>query len=146
MTDDSNIWPKLRKGEEDITESSDTCLRNVHPQFIVEGIVSSAAFMPTRNDEGELSTARSSKVSAEQHFNEFTHMNHQSAGVYEVATEDIRNEELRWIDNESIQEESIRMTGHAYIDYRVYSNGKTKKKARSLARHATLTYRPQGTE
>lgn len=144
MTDGENKWPVLLDGEIEITDSVDECYRNVHPALISEGIVSSSAFMPTARDEGQLSTARSTKVSAERHYKEFSQSGHESAGVYAIKTEDIRDEELRWIDNESVQPESVYMTGHAYIDYRLYPKDKMRKrKARSLARKAVLVFPDQ---
>jgi len=139
MTENSQNWPDLKTGEEDITNSSDTCFRN-------DGIVCSSAFNPSKDDEGELSTARSSKVSPQQHYEEFTQFGHQSAGVYSVTTDDIRKEELRWVDNDSLQEESLRVTGHAYIDFRLCSSKGAKKKARSLARKAVQAYLPHAEE
>lgn len=146
MTENSQNWPDLKTGEEDITNSSDTCFRNVHPEFISDGVVCSSAFNPSKDDEGELSTARSSKVSPQQHYEEFTQFGHQSAGVYSVTTDDIRKEELRWVDNGSLQEESLRVTGHAYIDFRLCSSKGAKKKARSLARKAVQAYLPHAEE
>ena len=141
MTDVENEWPILVDGEIEITDSDDECYRNVHPVLISDGVVSSSAFMPTARDEGQLSTARSTKVSAEQHYKEFSQSGHESAGVYAIKTEDIRDEGLRWIDNESVQPESVYMTGHAYIDYRLYPKDKVRKrKARSLARRAVRVY------
>ncbi|WP_137657783.1 hypothetical protein [Bifidobacterium moukalabense] len=141
MTENTQPWPALELGEEDITCSSDLCFRNVNPIFISEGIISSSAFMPTKGDEGELSTARSSKVTPRQHYDEFIQSGHSSDGVYSVTTDDIREEKLRWVDNESLQEESLYMTGHAYIDFRACtSKGTQKRKARSLARKAIQAY------
>ena len=117
MTENSQNWPDLKTGEEDITNSSDTCFRNVHPEFISDGIVCSSAFNPSKDDEGEFSTARSSKVSPQ-----------------------------RWVDNDSLQEESLRVTGHAYIDFRLCSSKGAKKKARSLARKAVQAYLPHAEE
>lgn len=143
MTEDTQPWPALELGEEDITYSSDLCFRNVNPILISEGVVSSSAFTPTKGDEGELSTARSSKVTSRQHYEEFVQSGHNSAGVYSISTDDIREERLRWVDNESLQDESLYMTGHAYIDFRACaSKGAQKRKARSLARKATQVYSP----
>ncbi|WP_288266518.1 hypothetical protein [uncultured Bifidobacterium sp.] len=141
MPDDAQKWPDLTSGEEDITNSKDVCFRNVHPEFITNGTVSSQAFRPSDNDNGQLSTARSSKVGAQQHYQEFTHFGHKSAGVYQISTNDIQEAGLRWVDNEANQEESLHMTGHAYLDYRIYSNSQIKKKARNLSRKATIAFR-----
>ena len=147
MSEDTQEWPDLDLGEEDITNSSDACFRNVNPKFFVNGVLSSAAFMPTQNDDGELSTARSSKVNHRQHYEEFTRRGLASSGVYSVTTDDIQEADLRWIDNDSLQEDSLRMTGHAYIDYRIYSSkGARKKRARLLAHKATRVYSPDSTE
>lgn len=147
MSEDTQEWPDLDLGEEDITNSSDACFRNVNPKFFVNGVLSSAAFMPTQNDDGELSTARSSKVNPRQHYEEFTRRGLASSGVYSVTTDDIQEADLRWIDNDSLQEDSLRMTGHAYIDYRIYSSkGARKKRARLLAHKATRVHSPDSTE
>lgn len=146
MTEEENKWPDLLDGEIEITYSTDECYRNVHPALISDGVVSSSAFMPTPRDEGQLSTARSTKVSAEKHYKEFSQSGHESAGVYAIKTEDIRDEELRWVDNESVQPESVYMTGHAYIDYRLYSKKVQKRKARSLAHKAVRVYPDQDEE
>lgn len=141
MTEDNQPWPALEDGEEDITYSSDLCYRNINPAFISGDFISSSAFMPNREDEGELSTARSSKVTPCHHYEEFVKSGHHSDGVYSVTAKDIREENLRWVDNESLQEESQFMTGHAYVDFRAcVSKGARKRKARNLARKAVCIY------
>ena len=41
--------------EHRLTDEAETLLRQVHPAFVVEGRVASAAFRPSSQDEGELS-------------------------------------------------------------------------------------------
>jgi hypothetical protein len=69
-----------------LTDTAELLWRNVHPSWIeTDGKLSSQAFRPTAKDQGRLSTARSGKVSAADHFAEYTaERGLASAGVWAV--------------------------------------------------------------
>ena len=60
-----------------LADSDELLFRQVHPSWKKpDGSTTSQAFKPTRKDSGRLSVDRSSKISAQQSFE-----NHQSVGV-----------------------------------------------------------------
>lgn len=101
-----------------LSDPDELLWRNVHPSWIDDGKVSSQAFRPTRKDAGRLSTARSSKVSAAQHFEEHTGRGLQSGGVWAVTVGDASNVSLTCIyDEHSLELPTPVPTGHTSIDF-----------------------------
>lgn len=133
-------WPALVPGEQEITDLEEQCYRNVHPSFIVSGRITSQAFHCTPKDNGQLSTARGSIVSAKKHYEEYKVL-HKTAGVCAVLRKDIYDNQLRWVDD-SANLEGATPTGHAYIDFRAYQDRAFRKKAKALSRCAMMVYQP----
>lgn len=63
---------ELEEGEELLTDVDELLWRNAHPAFVDEGVPTSQLFRLKPQDEGKLSTARSSVVNARDHFEEYT--------------------------------------------------------------------------
>jgi hypothetical protein len=69
--------------------------RQVHPSWVQDGVPSSQAFRPTKKDEGMLSVARGSMITAEGAFEHHTKvLGHQSAGSWGVTVDEVGNVEL----------------------------------------------------
>jgi hypothetical protein len=134
-------------GEEFEIEAGDELLwRQINPAFVDGGKVTSQAFTPTEKDRGELSTNRSSKVTAEAAFRHYTEIQgHKSVGVYAVSVDEVLSVELRAVDDFAT-EEGAKSPGHAYIDFKHIEATKRRKKIggklRDLAESRGWQYGP----
>jgi len=69
--------------------SSTLLLRQIHPNFLEEGIPSSQAFIPKPNDEGKLSVYDSDQISPSQAYTHYSEsLNLASGGVWGVTKEE----------------------------------------------------------
>lgn len=125
MADSSEIGP----GEEILTDPNQLLLRNIHPDWVVNGKVTSQAFRPTPKDERKLSTTSSSKVSAEDSFREYTEdFELASAGVWGVSVGEAADLSIRAIyDEHSPSIPKPCLTGHTSLDFAQISNNKAKR-------------------
>mgnify|MGYP003381897935 CR=1 FL=1 len=144
MSVNADEWPELSQGEEILTDSNELLWRQVHPQRINGGVISSEAFEPGRSDAKQLSCSRESKVSAREAFEHYTlTLEGKSAGVAAVSVEDVGsgapipgNESevasLRAVDDTASGVVDL-PPGHAYIDFRPLGSARATKKAKQLA-------------
>lgn len=144
MSVNADEWPELSQGEEILTDSNELLWRQVHPQRINGGVISSEAFEPGRSDAKQLSCSRESKVSAREAFEHYTlTLERQSAGVAAVSVEDVGsgapipgNESevasLRAVDDAASGAVDL-PPGHAYVDFRPLGSARATKKAKQLA-------------
>ncbi|WP_159048209.1 hypothetical protein [Streptomyces sp. XY511] len=127
--------PVLRPGEEIISNRDEKLWRQVHPVWVQDGRVTSQLFSPTPKDSGELSTTRSSIVSAEsahQHHTEA--MGLKSVGVYSVSVSDVEDVDLLAVDDSKAEGGDNRPPGHAFIDFKRVSSPKQIRKRASILR------------
>ncbi len=69
-----------------LTDPNELLYRQVHPQFIQKGRVSSQAFRPTPKDDGELSVSQGSRTSPEQAYQLYTQQRElHSAGTWSIS-------------------------------------------------------------
>lgn len=61
---------EVSDGEELLTTRDELLWRNAHPDWLVDGELTSQAFRPTPKDQKKLSSTRESKVAAEANFKE----------------------------------------------------------------------------
>lgn len=137
-------WPELSQGEELLTDPNERLWRQVHPQRISEGVISSEAFEPGRSDAKQLSCSRESKVSAEEAYAHYTlELRMQSAGVAAISVQDVEsgapipgNESavasLRAVDDTASGGSDL-PPGHTYVDFRPLGSARAAKKAKQLA-------------
>lgn len=125
MSDGDEVGP----GEEILVERDELVWRNAHPEWIVNGGLTSQAFRPTPKDRKKLSGARQGKVSAEDHFKEFTEdLGLASAGVWAVSVGEVQDEELRSIyDENSPSAPNPCPKGHTSLDFTTVSSSKAKR-------------------
>lgn len=101
--------------------------RQVHPNFIQSGRVSSQAFEPTRKDKKRLSVYDGDEFTPEAAWHHYMSESHRdSAGVLSVTVGECAKEDLETIlDNDSF-------TGHVLIDFRRLTTGGVKRAAKRL--------------
>ncbi|WP_369024082.1 hypothetical protein [Nocardia cyriacigeorgica] len=120
---------ELHDGEIELDDARELIWRNVNPNWVDGGKLSSQAFRPTPKDVGKLSGAREGKVTADKHFHEFTNeFALASSGVWAVTVDEARRVEVRCVyDAESESKPEPCPTGHTYLDYRVHGNSKIRR-------------------
>ncbi|WP_194293419.1 hypothetical protein [Actinomadura macrotermitis] len=133
-----NESEELRPGEELIGEVDEFLYRQVHPQFVQDGRVTSQAFRPTEKDAGELSISRGSQVSAEEAFIFHTaRLQLDSAGSWIVSVDEVGKIGLRAVDDQHAPTRPDPCPpGHGYIDFRSLQTQNALKKAASKLRDA----------
>ena len=107
-------------------------LRQVHPNFIQDGIITSQAFRPTPNDLGKLSCYDRDQITPEKSWEHYTQvLRRDSAGVVAVTVlECLRVCTQAYVDGVGYPE-------HAVIDYsNLSSNSKVRDASKRLARKA----------
>lgn len=118
----------LEEGESKV-ETSELLWRNAHPDFVDGDRLSSQAFRLSTDDEGKLSVARETLVTAEDHYKEYVgDFGLLSAGVWAVSTDEVWTEFVEVVDDGDVDDGHDRPLGHAYLDLRNH----TTRQARSL--------------
>lgn len=108
--------------------------RNVHPSFWDRNNnqPSSQAFRPTPKDESRLSVARSSVVSAIDHFNDFTrNLGLESSGVWSVTVQEAEDESLG-LDHDEHRLCGPHPKGHTSLLFQEHSKSQWDRIARRL--------------
>lgn len=124
--------------DEDLTgefTDSELLWRNVHPSFWDEdgGQPSSQAFRPTAKDEGLMSVAREARVSAQDHFVDYTETHClQSAGVWALSVAEVVSLELDLEHDEYVESRQPCPTGHTSIGFLALSGSQASKMGRRL--------------
>lgn len=107
-------------------------LRQVHPNFIQQGRVTSMVFRPTPKDVNQLSMYHGDMISAE---NAFIHYKLQlglnSCGVLAVEVQECHNEELSTVHDSDPYPE------HCFIDFTNFSKGEIERKSKKITQCAT---------
>ena len=98
-----------------------------------EGIPNSAAFMPTRKDEGKLSLDRSTLITAKQSQENFRAQGLNSAAVYGITPEECRETPEPIGCLASPLENNPH---HSHADFSELSKGQRKTKSQELLRRA----------
>jgi hypothetical protein len=110
-----------------LTDGDELLLRQIAPAFVVDGAITSAAFTPTRKDDGLLSVSRGSLVTPQQAWERHT----RDKGLKSVGTWGV-----------SVKESELPCHGdptddppddaHALIDFRGLSRGAVERRAKLL--------------
>lgn len=143
-------WPELGDGEELLTNPEETLWRQVHPQRLQKGRVSSDAFEPGSKDDKQLSCSRESKVTAtEAHRYHTEELRLSSAGCAAITIAEVESSHpivdgnpdvasLRAVDDTGTSIENLSLPpGHTYLDYRPFGSSRITKKAKQLAFYAS---------
>ena len=103
-------------------------LRQVHPDFVGENLISSQAFTPFPKDEGLLSVYDADLILAEQSYQHYTeNLKFSSAGVWGVLCA-----EAAVLDLSSRPDPLGNFAQHAVIDFTAHSTKTTRKLAKKL--------------
>lgn len=125
VSDNTEVGP----GEEVLTERDELLWRNAHPDWVVDGELTSQAFRPTPKDQKKLSSAREAKVSAEANFKEFTEeLGFESVGVWAVSVGEVQDQALRSVyDEHSPSTPTPCLKGHTSLDFTSASNNQARR-------------------
>jgi len=114
-----------------LTDHEELVWRNVNPAWVTKGRISSQAFRPTPKDKAKLSSAREQRVSAAEHFREFTEdLNLDSGGVWAVSVGEANAEDIPAIHDEHSPSMQGCPTGHTSLDF---TGTPAKSKQRKVA-------------
>ena len=117
-----------------IQEPEELLFRQIHPSQLQSGVVSSATFLPTPDDEEQLSVDRSSLTTAKGSFELFTGNGLASVAVCGVTVGEFGKEGLPCHPDPLPATESLKANpAHAYADYSgTTGTNKRKKLAQRL--------------
>jgi hypothetical protein len=120
---------EVSDGEELLTTRDELLWRNAHPDWLVDGELTSQAFRPTPKDQKKLSSTRESKVAAEANFKEYTEeFSLESIGVWAVTVGEAQDQTIPAIyDEHSPTIPSPCLTGHTSLDFTAVSNNQAKR-------------------
>lgn len=113
-------------------KNSTLLLRQVHPNFFLNEVLSSQAFMPFPKDEGKLSVYDNEMISVEAAYKHYTEdLGYQSSGVWGITCLEIEKEGLT---SESNPLENF--PSHALINFGATSKNECRKLAKRLKLYA----------
>lgn len=106
-------------------------LRQVHPNFVQQGRVTSQAFRPTPKDEHQLSVDNGDLITAQAAWQRFVSQPlNSSAGVMAISNEECTATGL------VVVEDGIPYTEHCYLDFSPFPRPEIERKAKLLSRAA----------
>lgn len=115
-----------------IDDPDELLFRQVHPNWIVDGIPSSQTFNPTKKDEGKLSIALGSKTDAEGAYRHHVEVRRlASVGTWAVAVG-----EASRAGRQAFPEPLDNDPAHGFVDFRGISRGDAEKAAKVLLSYA----------
>ncbi|RRD57900.1 hypothetical protein [Vandammella animalimorsus] len=106
--------------------------RQVNPNFLVEGVLTSQAFTPFPKDQGGLSVYDGDQVSPQEAYRHYTEEQHLlSAGVWGVSGEEVKSLDLSYCAD-PVEGNSA----HALIEFGQRTNKECRKLAKRLVEYA----------
>jgi hypothetical protein len=102
-------------------------MRQIHPNFLVNGKITSQAFFPSKKDENQLSMYDGTLFTAQESHAHFTSGGYLSVAVYGVVPSEVNE-----IGLESRPHEEGYFSGHVIIDFASASEKAARKFAKSL--------------
>jgi hypothetical protein len=108
--------------------------RQVHPNFVLAGRVSSQAFIPTPKDEGKLSVDLGSLTTPQAALARYRGEGRASAGVWSITVGECSSLGLPTVPDPITGEHPN--PAHAYVDFQGLSKADTRAKGQLLARAA----------
>jgi hypothetical protein len=126
----------LRNCEEAVEDSDELQWREVHPQWVANGVVARDAFVGVPASRAEVSTVRSSRRTAEQaHLYYVKDLGLKSAGTWAVAVAEVVKVSARVVDDAAC--DNVDTPGHSFIDLRNLTKPQQKAARVDLATRAT---------
>lgn len=121
---------KLDKPEE-------VLFRQIHPNWIDDGVPASIGFVPSEKDQDKLSVDRSSITDAESSHALYTSQGYKSDAVYGVAVGEFEEQGINcFSDPIKGNDNTIENLAHAYADYSAHTPSQQKKRAQLIKRKA----------
>lgn len=121
-----------------ITDDHETLLRQVHPQFLIDGVPSKQAFIATEQHEYLLSTKRE-RFGAERAYEAHAAIPLPTCGTWGFTVGEAKEAELPSVDDA----EHVGSEDHASVSYLDHdSQGKRAQRARKLKDAARCMYQP----
>lgn len=106
-------------------------IRQVHPEFVQNGEITSQVFRPTPKDKGLLSCYNGIEFTPEQSFEHYVGGNGlSSVGVVAVTKEELDQQSLL------LEEDNDPFQGHCSVDFRKLTDSEIKLKAKLLKHSA----------
>jgi len=120
-----------------LTDAMEVLFRQIHPEFIENGLPTSQPFRPTRKDQGRLSVDRSSLTSAADSFDLFVASDFASAAVYGLSVGEFGAENLPCSEDPIEASPTVSANAaHAFVDFNHHSDGQWKNISKRLKRNA----------
>jgi hypothetical protein len=135
-------FPALEPCEEALTEQSEWYYRQIHPQWVNQGIVSVSAFTPSSSDDRKVSGVRSAKQDAKGAYEECRRdfPNRKTAGTWGVTLAQVHKANGRLVDDSECPVPAPLErwpTGHCYLDQRIDDKAVRNKLRLTIAAAAT---------
>lgn len=116
-----------------IDDADEIMFRQVHPILCQAGTVASSAFMPTEDDQGQMSVDRGSLTTPKASFDLYRENGRQSAAVYGVSVGEFIAESILCHPDPLPATEKLKANpAHAFADYNGIGANQRKKKAQRL--------------
>lgn len=108
-------------------------LRQVNPNWIRDGRITSQVFRPTPKDKKQLSVYDGGQMTAREAYAHYTQqLQLSSVGVMAVTVGECQQQDL------PVVPDPVPFPAHVVIDFHLFSNSESKTKAKHLTRAATL--------
>ena len=116
-----------------IEDADEIMFRQVHPDLYQGGAVASSAFLPTADDQGQLSVDRSTVTTPEAAIHLYRENGRASAAVYGLKVGEFDTEGIPCHPDPLPATEMLKPNpAHAYADYSGIGTSKRKQKAQRL--------------
>ena len=116
-----------------ISNAEEIMFRQVHPILYLAGVVASSAFLPTEDDQGQMSVDRGSLTTPKASFDLYRENGRQSAAVYGVSVGEFTVEGIPCQPDPLPATENLKANlAHAYADYNGIGTTQRRKKAQRL--------------
>lgn len=107
--------------------SETVLIRQVHPNFVQKGRVTSQAFRPTPKDEGKLSTYDGDQIGVQAAWRHYTEdLGFESAGAYGLTVQEVVSLEL------TVTPDPEPFPEHVLIDFSKFERKQIEKKGKKL--------------
>jgi hypothetical protein len=132
VTDAEGVVAEPESTLEPLGDPGELLFRQVHPNWIVDGIPSSQAFKPTKKDKGKLSVALGSKTDAGGAYRQHVEV----LGFGSVGTWAVTVGEASAAERHSFPDPLDNDPAHGFVDFRGLTRGAVEKAARILLARA----------
>ena len=137
--DEEPVTPTAHALPTPIRPTDEILFRQIHPSLLQDGVISSAVFIPTMNDDGKLSVDRSSKTTTTASFDLYIGSGRASVAVCGVTVEEYDKENIPCYPDPLEAMEILHANpAHAYADFNAFGTNQRRKLAQRLRNVATV--------